>query len=326
MGVWGRGRVTLLWPTHPAVARTASPPPAPTAPDLLFLALVAGTALLVLVALWRFDVIRPGSFRRAPRRQLDALPWWGWIAAALAMFGATMLGGLVGSGVATAAGMKLAGEDTPTSTTVVVQATAYAVAISAGILLIMAIRRADPAAQTGTRLGALDAFYGLAWFVLVAPIVWLSTFASVALAGWLGDKPDSIAHVTLERIRESRSDPWVWGTIAIVVVGAPIVEELVYRVFVQTGLVALLGRPWIAIALTSVFFASMHVSAVPWYALPSLCVFGFTLGLAYERSRRLGVPITMHALFNLANIGLVLAGQAGGASAGVHLPLDFGPL
>lgn len=301
MGRWGVlfMMITLaLFPEAPLRPAAAS--------DHLFTALVAVTALLSLVALWRFDVIRPGSFRRAPQRQFGALPWWRWIAAAMTMYGAMMLGKLVGGGVAAAAGMTL-GPDAPTSTTVVIGAGVYAVAISAGVLLILLIRRADPAAESGTRLRGLDAFYGLAWFILVAPIVWLSTFAAVALAEALGHEPDPIAHETLERIQESPADPWVWGTIAIAVVGAPVVEELIYRVFVQTGLVALLGRPWIAIAVTSALFASMHISVVPWYALPSLAVFGFALGLSYERSRRLGVPMVMHALFNAANVGLVVA-------------------
>jgi membrane protease YdiL (CAAX protease family) len=48
----------------------------------------------------------------------------------------------------------------------------------------------------------------------------------------------------------------------------------------------------------------MHVlgGAVPAHALPSLFVLSMAMGIAFERTRAIGVPITMHVAFNLGNI------------------------
>jgi membrane protease YdiL (CAAX protease family) len=71
------------------------------------------------------------------------------------------------------------------------------------------------------------------------------------------------------------------------------------------------GRAWAAIACTSAAWTLTHAGPVPASALPSLFVLGLGLGLAYERTRRLGVPIAMHMLFNAINVFAVTQGWAG---------------
>lgn len=297
---------------------TALPPPPASGPlptlaasEMLVGVLVAGTALLALAALWAFDVIRPGSFRRTGRRETNALPWWGWLVAAFATLAAMFLGQTIGISAAGAAGVDLpATGPLPPRAATIVGGVGYAAAIATGAALIILLRRGHHggrgAGESGLTLRPSDAFHALGWFTLVMPVVWLVSMAAAMIAARLGTQPDNVAHVTLRQIAERRDDPWIAGVIAIVVVAGPVTEEFIYRVFVQSGLLALLGRPWLAVALASLFFGAMHWSAADWYALPGLAVFGFALGLAYERTRRLGVPIVMHALFNLANVGLVL--------------------
>jgi membrane protease YdiL (CAAX protease family) len=273
--------------------------------------LIVATGLLALLVLWRSDVIRTGSFRRAPRREIGVLPWWAWMAGSLAVFAAAVLGQMIGAAVASAVGLPpAAGAEPPVSTSVLIAGSAYVAAIATGCVLIFAVRRASGdarASDAGLGLRWGDLFHGLGWFVLVAPVVWMVSLAAVAIAYHLDAEPARIAHVTLQRISDEPSNPWIWGTIAIAVIGAPITEELVYRIFFQTGLVRLLHRPWLAIAITTGFFTLMHVSVVPWYALPPLAAFSLALGVAYERSRRLAVPVVMHAMYNMANVALVLA-------------------
>ena len=75
---------------------------------------------------------------------------------------------------------------------------------------------------------------------------------------------------------------------------------------------------WIAIVITAAIFAAMHAlpgekskaGPVPWIAVPGLFVLAVGMGLAYERTKRLAVPIVMHGMFNLAN--LVMAAWGGG--------------
>ena len=93
------------------------------------------------------------------------------------------------------------------------------------------------------------------------------------------------------------------------VIGIPAVEELIYRIFLQSALIKIVKSPWVGIFITSLIFALVHrigTEPVPWRALLTLFAFGLCLGLAYERTRRVGVPIAMHMGFNALNITIAL--------------------
>lgn len=103
-------------------------------------------------------------------------------------------------------------------------------------------------------------------------------------------------------------------------VGAPLVEELIYRVFLQSSIARATGLPWIGILVAAVVFAVAHAvgpaeQRIPWYAAVPIGVLGLACGLAYERTKRLLVPITMHAAFNAMNIAMAMwvTGPASGA-------------
>lgn len=91
-------------------------------------------------------------------------------------------------------------------------------------------------------------------------------------------------------------------------IGAPIVEEVLFRVCVQSGILAFTRSRWAAILLTSVVFVALHSggSSASWHALPTLFVLSVALGVAYERTRRVGVVILAHAGFNAVNVALAM--------------------
>ncbi len=83
---------------------------------------------------------------------------------------------------------------------------------------------------------------------------------------------------------------------------APVFEEFLFRGFAYPVLKQRWGA-WRALLVVSAVFAAIH------FHLPSLgplFAFAIGLGLAYEASGSLLAPITMHALFNTANVALVL--------------------
>lgn len=82
----------------------------------------------------------------------------------------------------------------------------------------------------------------------------------------------------------------------------PIFEELLFRGFFQTSLRSFTGNPWLAIILTSAFFAILH----PPTHIPALFLFSCGLGYAYERSGSLLRPILMHIFFNGFNITVTI--------------------
>jgi hypothetical protein len=95
---------------------------------------------------------------------------------------------------------------------------------------------------------------------------------------------------------------WKLVLILVVVVGAPIVEEIVYRGAVQTHLQKTAGTA-VAFIGTAVLFAAIHMSPVEF---PALFVFALVLGYTRLRSATLGLPIVTHMAFNAAGLILVL--------------------
>lgn len=95
---------------------------------------------------------------------------------------------------------------------------------------------------------------------------------------------------------------WVIVLILIVVVGAPIVEEIVYRGAVQSHLQRTAGTT-AALLVTAVLFAAIHMSFIEF---PGLFAFALVLGYTRLRSDTLGLPIVTHMAFNAAGLILVL--------------------
>ena len=87
----------------------------------------------------------------------------------------------------------------------------------------------------------------------------------------------------------------------VVVVGAPLVEELVYRGFIQSGLQAQLGSTW-ALIITAAWFTVVHLEPIEF---PGLFAFAIVLGLCYRRTQRLGLSMVTHLAFNATGLLLV---------------------
>lgn len=94
---------------------------------------------------------------------------------------------------------------------------------------------------------------------------------------------------------------WIIVLVLIVVVGAPIVEELVYRGFIHGSLQ---GRFSDGLALlgAAVWFTLIHFTPVEF---PGLFAFAIVLGLCFHGTGRLGMAIAAHMAFNATGLILV---------------------
>jgi membrane protease YdiL (CAAX protease family) len=90
----------------------------------------------------------------------------------------------------------------------------------------------------------------------------------------------------------------------VVVVGAPLVEELVYRGMLQTALTRRL-RDGLGVVLVAAWFAIVHFQPIE---TPGLFVIGLVLGACALYTRRLGMGVMAHMAFNAT--GLVLVAMA----------------
>jgi len=87
----------------------------------------------------------------------------------------------------------------------------------------------------------------------------------------------------------------------VVAVGAPLVEELVYRGLLQGAVSRVVGA-WVGLLLASAWFALVHPSPVEW---PGLFVAGLTFGCWLTLTGRIGGAVMTHLAFNVT--GLLMA-------------------
>lgn len=109
-------------------------------------------------------------------------------------------------------------------------------------------------------------------------------------------------HQQLEMITEYPQLPLRIMIVFVAVVIAPLLEEMMFRGFVQTTIRSFFNirnNAWPAIAASSVFFAIMHADPGHW---PSLFILGVCLGYSYEKSGSLLRPIFIHLFFNAISI------------------------
>ncbi len=150
--------------------------------------------------------------------------------------------------------------------------------------------------------------------LLVALPVVMSVLLATAMIGYAlaGDPPPRVGHDLLKTLQESDSAAGTALLLFSAVVIAPVLEELVYRGLLQTGLVSATGwrLRWPAILVTSLIFTVVHGTVV-WQALPGLFVLSLILGWLYERTGSLWPCVTTHAGFNAMNIALLLTMPTG---------------
>ncbi|HVT78547.1 MAG TPA: CPBP family intramembrane glutamic endopeptidase [Acidimicrobiales bacterium] len=89
-----------------------------------------------------------------------------------------------------------------------------------------------------------------------------------------------------------------WLLAVLLVVGAPLVEEIFYRGMLLRSLKRSLPA-WPSIVTCGVVFGAAHFDLV---TLPGLAAFGIVLAWLSDRSDRLGPNILAHAAFNAATV------------------------
>lgn len=169
--------------------------------------------------------------------------------------------------------------------------------------LVLASRRfgtGDVAADLGVAFRPVD--------LIGVPLGVATQFVLVPLLYWPLRElwPDTFDPDRLEeRARELADKAGGFDTVllvVIVVIGAPLVEELVYRGLVQRSLSVSAGASS-GLLLTAILFALIHFSPVEY---PGLFLAGLVFGGCLTVTGRLGPAIVTHAAFNAAGLATVL--------------------
>ena len=205
------------------------------------------------------------------------------------------VGGIIGGQIVLGISGTEPGDDL---STVVLSALAVVswVAFIAGVIALAKMSGVGVGAVVGAGLRPIDVVgipIGVAAQLVVVPLLYVPL-------RWVA--PDAFSDDDVERnARELLDAAAGWRVlllILVVVVGAPIVEEIVYRGALQRAAIARYGQG-VGVVGTSVFFGLIHLRPVE---LPGLVVAGAIFGILAARAGRLGPAVAAHVGFNSAGL------------------------
>lgn len=112
-------------------------------------------------------------------------------------------------------------------------------------------------------------------------------------------------HETFSKLMEQMSKD-ISVMILLAVIMAPIFEEIVFRGIVQKGLINKGVKPMNAIWISALAFGIVHFN--PWQFVGAVLL-GFVLGIVYEKTKSLLLPILLHAFNNGISTLLIFYGD-----------------
>lgn len=216
--------------------------------------------------------------------------------ATVAWAGCWLGGNVLGALVIAAIGHDVGVDDTPVWVTLVA-------ALALWIPMMIGLRETSRRFGLGTM--ALD--YGLVVKpidVVGVPIGVLTQLVLVRLVYWPLESwfPDTFTVADREEnartLYDSANGAWLVALVLIVVVGAPLVEELLYRGLLQGAFVRRVNDV-LAVVIVALWFALIHFRPVEY---PGLFVVGLVLGTCALVTKRLGLGIVAHAAFNATGL------------------------
>jgi membrane protease YdiL (CAAX protease family) len=189
------------------------------------------------------------------------------------------------------------------------QSALYAIVVLFGIVGVLAENRRTVGAQFG--FDRAKPVQAVAWGLLVFGAVMLVETPLTQASTWILDalQMPHPEQQSVETFRQySQSSTIFWFMLQAVLL-FPVIEELFFRGFLLTFLKNYTST-WMAIILSGGVFAFAHLNLG---AVLPLWFLGVVLGVAYEHTGSLIVPISVHACFNLAT-GLSLLMDKGSPS------------
>lgn len=138
---------------------------------------------------------------------------------------------------------------------------------------------------------------GVVCQLVLVPLVTLPIFIFT-------DTDQEALEAPARELTDKAEGPGVLILVLVVVVAAPLAEEVFFRGMLQRTLARRLPI-WPAMLITSVLFGVSHFQALQ---LPALAAFGLVLSVLAHRTGRLGRSIWAHVGFNATTVVALLAG------------------
>lgn len=175
----------------------------------------------------------------------------------------------------------------------------------AGFAFVLPIRKSIWCRESPHSYGTDFSQAAFAWFIAFPLVVFVNQSLDWILTNLfhIQQMPEQLA---VQFLKMTFGSPLllILAIVSIIVL-APLVEEILFRGFLQSFIRQHLGSKQ-AIVITSVLFALFHYSSEQGIAnltiVVSLFVFSLFLGLLYEKRGSLAAPIALHSLFNAVNV------------------------
>lgn len=180
-----------------------------------------------------------------------------------------------------------------------IMSTILALVFIGNYVRVMGTRRVGVLGDTSQPTRAFSV--GLASWLFAFPIVSLvSLFLKNVLFFFRGVEGEE--QVVVTQLKSTMSEPFLLvGMILLISLVVPVVEELLFRGFLQNYFAGVMSR-WMAIAMSSLIFTMFHFSAKQGLQnlelLPSLFLLSLILGYNFERTRSIWGPVGLHVAFN----------------------------
>lgn len=147
----------------------------------------------------------------------------------------------------------------------------------------------------------------LTWFIAIPVATFFSESFDFILQHFRGAVP--VEQLVVEQLKSLLAFPTIFLVTAFFIsVATPVLEELLFRGFLQTWLKSHLGIKG-AILLTSLIFAFFHFSLSQGWGnltiITILFILSCFMGYIYERQQSLLAPIGLHTAFNSVTIVII---------------------
>ncbi len=219
---------------------------------------------------------------------------------AVVAFGATLIAAWVLSLVALTVFGEDGGSDTPIGAIAAVLIVSWFAYVAGMWIVSDRSGSADPVDDFGIRFVPVD-LIGLGIGVLAQLV--LVRLVYVPLEGlWPATFTDEALKRNAEGLVDRAGGVGMVALFVLVVLGAPIFEELFYRGLLQRSLLARYNDVFVVVGVAAVF-TLVHFRPVEY---PGLFVLGLIVGTAAMLTGRLGMSIAIHVGFNLAGLLLVM--------------------
>ncbi len=162
----------------------------------------------------------------------------------------------------------------------------------AGWPIVATMRRGNgPRLDLGLQLSWSDVRWGIAGGFVGLVLAGIAAGLTMLVFGDFNSAAGEAAELLI-----AQSGPIAWVTFGILImVGAPIAEELAFRGLMFSALLKRGMKPWLVIVVTSAAFAVFHIEPTRIFLL---FVIGLVLGFVRYRTNSVGTAMIAHGVIN----------------------------